>query len=204
MVLQERHNIVLSDSIAKNVIVKNTKVAAFPGDTIKRLTDRICFGEVDLSQYDSVLIHIGTNDISDLICKNLLATTGPNDILRRFKVLRDVVRKQNPKAIIFFSSILPRATGLAVKKPSPAVLGHLAYGINHMISKWLSTSTSTFFVRSDKWFRSHGEVRDELFSDSDGLHLNGGGTHRLSQCFSQVLSPAGVKRFVKGSLAAEA
>ena len=44
--------LVLSDSIAKYVRVNDkTDVLAFPGDTVRRLTDRIAFGEVSVVGY---------------------------------------------------------------------------------------------------------------------------------------------------------
>ncbi len=189
--------LVLSDSIAKYVSLKQVTVLAFPGDTIQRLTDRIAFGQIELTQYQAIVIHVGTNDLSDLVLQHLLPHTSPLDLLRRYKALREVVRKRNTTAVLYFSAILPRSSGPLIKRPSPQIIQHLAYGINFALQQWCDSDNGlTFFVRSDKWFRSNGKVRDELFASSDGIHLNGGGTDRLAQCFSQALSAAGQLRFI--------
>ena len=58
------YKLMITDSIGKYVNkVKNTKLQALPGYTISRTTDAIAFGNITVSGYRAILIHMGTNDI---------------------------------------------------------------------------------------------------------------------------------------------
>lgn len=168
--------LLLSDSMAKYVRVQSATVSAFRGDTISRLTDRIRFGDVDVSGFTRILIHVGTNDIS-----NMTEGVTLGEILRRFKTLRSMIRRRNSAAMLLISSLLPR--NLQFRK-----FKSYMYGLNFAIEKWCSKSSGAcVFIPSYRAFLADGVPRAELFA-RDGLHLNGAGTDRLEACFQQAFS----------------
>ena len=90
--------LVLTDSMAKYVVVDGRPVSAFRGDTIERLTDRIRFGSVDVSTPSRILIHVGSNDISDMLRKDKRNREGLHDILRRYRILHTMICNRNSHA----------------------------------------------------------------------------------------------------------
>lgn len=163
--------------MAKYVKGDNVTVLAFRGDTIARLADRIRFGGVDVSRYQRILLHVGTNDVAEAAAKKLSLM----EMLRRFRTLRSMIRRRNSSAVLLMSAILPRLDNLAVFKP-------LIQGLNFALEKLCAKSGGAcIYVPSGKSFLANGQPRAELFA-RDGLHLNGAGVDRLEACFQQALS----------------
>lgn len=94
--------------MTKYVKVRNTVVKSYCGSTVPRITDLIRFGDLEVREFSRIFIQIGTNDIANLIDSGKIQSVSVHDVLRRFKTLRDVIRKRNSRALIIFSSILPR------------------------------------------------------------------------------------------------
>ena len=59
--------------------------------TATKLTDRIRFGQVDVARQERILIHVGTNDVADLLSSCRVRSVTPQQVLRKYKVLRDVI-----------------------------------------------------------------------------------------------------------------
>ena len=132
--------------------------------------------------YSRIIIHVGTNDLSDFVDGGESRYVTLFGILNRFRALRNVIRRKNKNALLLFSSVLPRFSRYDTFKP-------LAHGLNFALEKLCAKSNgSNIFVPSYRRFLSHGSPRDELFSERDGLHLNGAGVVELSACFQQALS----------------
>ena len=100
--------LVLTDSLGKYARVPGAEVKAFPGETLTRLADRIKFKEVDVSRVSRILVHVGTNDIANLLDSGRIEGVTPQELLRRFTTLRSVIRRRNSNAVLLFSSVLPR------------------------------------------------------------------------------------------------
>ena len=175
--------LVLSDSIAKYVKIGDKgDVVAFRGDTIRKLTDRIAFGEVDLKKYNRIIVHVGANDLSNLVRDGRSKTVTIFDILHRYKTLFRTIKSLNSNALVLFSSILPRTQGNVVMRP-------FAQGLNFALEKWCAKSLGIrVFLPSFRWFLEDGQPVEDMFSDSDGIHLRGAGVVQLTSCFVQGLS----------------
>ena len=63
------------------------------------------------------MIHVGTNDAADLLSSGRARSVTPQQVLRKYKVLRDAIRRQYSRALILFSSILPRLKQFSRFKP---------------------------------------------------------------------------------------
>ena len=101
--------LVLADSMAKYVSVNAcTDVIAHRGDTVQRLTDRIALDRLSVRGYSRILIHVGTNDISNWVDNEEQRYVSVIGLINRFKALRNVIRAKNRNALLLFSSILPR------------------------------------------------------------------------------------------------
>ena len=174
---------VLTDSMAKYCKLQNVVLLAFKGDTIKRLTDRIRFErDVDVSGYDRILIHVGSNDISNLVDSGRYRSVTIFDMLDRYKALRSSIRRRNSKAIILFSAILPRVERYELFR------GYVS-GLNFALEKWCAKTCGTcVFIPSFSAFIARGKPKAALFSEKDGLHLAGAGVDVLEGIFEQALS----------------
>ena len=61
---ENRRVIIVGDSIIKNLPpIDGGVIISFRGDTIAQLTNRIDKGQVNLSPFDYIIIHVGTNNI---------------------------------------------------------------------------------------------------------------------------------------------
>ena len=61
---ENRRVIIVGDSIIKNMPpIDGVVVKSFRGDNIAKLTMRIDKGHVNLSPFDYIIIHVGTNNI---------------------------------------------------------------------------------------------------------------------------------------------
>ena len=168
--------------MTKYVRVQNTVVKTYCGATVPRVADKIRFGELSVSGYDRIFIQLGTNDIANLIDTGEISHVTVHEITRRFRSLRDVIRKRNSRALIIFSSILPRLERYELFKP-------YVRGVNFALEKWCAKSQgATVFNPTYTAFLDRGKPRAELYSVSDGLHLNGAGVDRLEAAISQALS----------------
>ena len=171
----------LSSSIPKYVKARNTETIAFPGKTVIRVNDYIRFGELDVSKYSRIIIHLGTNDLCNLLDSGEIKKVTAQDVLRRFKRLRDSIRRRNSRALLIFASLLPRYSRF--KEFLPYV-----YGLNFAIEKWCAKSgPGTIYLPTYRAFLNAGKPMKELYA-ADGLHLNGAGVDRLEAVIQQALS----------------
>ena len=161
----------MSDSIAKYVTdIRDTKVCAFPGINVSRLTQKILNGHVDLnSAY--IILHVGTNDINSLTVSEICAS---------YSDLISVV-KQKSLGKVMVSSVLPRPIDFDVN-------GAKVKELNNSLER-LCKSRQVQYLRSNKPFLFGGVPRREYYAIRDGgLHLNLEGTKRLRQFFINTLT----------------
>ena len=181
--------LVITDSMGKYVSLSDAEVKSYRGDTIKSLADRIRFGEVNVSGYARILIHVGTNDISNMISSGKIKTMTIHDLLDRYNALRYTIRRRNSQAVLLWSAVLPRVNRFKLFRP-------YIEGINFALEKFCSKtdgaciyipSYSSFMVKKNSLIL-RDKVNDALFSNSDGLHLSGAGVDVLEALFQQALS----------------
>ncbi len=88
--------------------MKNGDTAFFKSHTIKKLGDEIVHNVVSINGYGKILIHVGINDLHELRDSGDIAFMTVHDIIRRYRTLREIIRHHTSRAILLFSSILPR------------------------------------------------------------------------------------------------
>ncbi len=177
---------VLTDSIGKYVGVPATDVQAYPGKTLQWLNDSIRFGKVQVKGYEAILVHMGTNDIGDIVRGRTSPTI--QDIIQRLKDLIHLVKTRNSSCKLLLSAIIPRPKDTELSAP-------LIYGWNFAMANLCDQYKSLAFVPAYKFFVKSHQVVPTYYS-TDGLHLNGPGVERLEQCFRQALSPKNLHRDV--------
>ena len=162
---------------------RETDIRYFKGKTISELSDIVFFKKVDVSGYAVIYIHVGTNDLNNLIASGEISHTLPVHIMERFRALRANIRRVNSTAIIQFSSIMPRMEDFTRYDP-------LIRGINFALEKWCAkTQGACIFVPSWRWF-VHGGSPIQAYYCRDGIHPNGAGNSALQAGIQQSMSIA--------------
>ena len=170
---------IICDSIAKNISgIEGCRVQPFPGDTIAKLTNRLCNGGKEpkavLNDFDVVIFHVGRNDIDN--------RASFKAIISDFGNLIAICRKENPGIRIIISAIIPRPKDHSITDP-------MIRDVNAYLSKKMSKSQNFKFICTYKPFTHCGKVKLELYAKRDlGLHLNSEGQNRLRQFFLRVIS----------------
>ena len=182
--------LILGDSIPKYVSdIEGVTLQSFGGDTIAKLSHRIDTKQVSMENFDHVLIHVGTNDVDNLVNIEPKCKQKPFDIERAYDCmisdygnLIGVIRKKKTKLSIILSAILPRPKDHMNTYP-------LIRKVNGYIEKQMAKTSQIRFLRSYKPFMFGGAVKRELFAKRDGgLHLNTEGTNKLRYFFLRSLA----------------
>jgi lysophospholipase L1-like esterase len=172
--VQEHHTVeqclVVGDSIIRNVKVSqnNMMSACFPGITTEQLY-RVLESR-DLGSPDTVLIHVGTNDLKLVV--NL------DYVMGEMYSLVEKTKVKFPQSRIVLSGVL-RRTDVSWRR-----IGVLNDGYD-----WITKTLGVTFVDPNSWLENWDFARD-------GLHINRSGARRLSKLYSRVggLGSSGKKR----------
>ena len=110
------------DSVIKNIprdSIKDTEILPYPGKTLAFLADRIISGEVQIKDRTAILLHLGTNDVDNMIKNNSererqlnyqghssITVITVEHIVQQVKGLVHVIRERNShaKIVIFINS----------------------------------------------------------------------------------------------------
>ncbi|XP_045159243.1 uncharacterized protein LOC123524817 [Mercenaria mercenaria] len=177
---------IISDSIAKDVGgIWHTKVIAFPGIGITRLSVRIQSSPYLVSK-PVTIIHVGTNDINP---RNPNEEYSVDDIISFYNNMITLIRNVNPHTHIVFSSILPRPCDYEQTKDK-------IKQVNQLLEVKCKERYCQF-IHSFRPFFKYGKPVRALFAVRDkGLHLNLEGTRQLRKFFINTVS-----HLLKGKLA---
>ena len=132
--------------------------------------------EAVLTNFDTVIFHVGTNDIDNRATFKA--------IISSFGNLVAICRKQKPDIKIIVSAIIPRPRDHPVTDP-------MIQNVNKYLDKNMSKNQNFEFICTYKPFTYMycGKVKLELYAKRDlGLHLNTEGQNRLSHFFLRVIS----------------
>ena len=150
--------------------ISDTRIIAFPGINIVRLTNKIQSRNVDIAA-KHLILHVGTNDINSL---------DGGAILSCYNNLISVIR-QISSVNILISGILPRP--LDWHKNNDKVKF-----VNKKLVQ-LCKDRGVRFLHTYKYFLHAGTPKRELFAVRDGgLHLNLEGTRVLRSFFINVVA----------------
>lgn len=172
---ENRRVIILGDSIIKDLPpIDGVTVKAFPGATIASLTHKIDVGQVDVSNYDFLIVHVGTNNIGNRHSFSAIVSDYGN-LIGRIKTYKPSIR-------IIVSSILPRPC-------DHADTDSMIKNINKALRLEMASDLGFKFIESWKAVSKFGSFRRYLFAKHDnGLHLNTEGKRRLRYFFLRVIS----------------
>ncbi|KAG9259870.1 homeodomain-interacting protein kinase 2-like [Astyanax mexicanus] len=155
--------LIVGDSIVRNVQVKNTVVECFPGARVSDINSQIPT-LLDKHDADTIIVHVGTNDIS-------LRET--ETLKQDFNILLSTLRSFGKK--IMFSGPIPR-----FRKGIESFSRLTA--LNLWLKAWCKTFDLVFIDNFDTFWQ-----RPSFFR-KDGIHPNGVGSAMLSGNISCVLN----------------
>ena len=186
------HSLILSDSITKGIRLKKTVVVTRPGATPKKILEYITRFPVTILNYKVIVLHIGTNWLSQKaewslylrLVNNVISSdcyreelaklnpppaNGPAIVFRdTFVEIINFIMVANPQAKILLSALLPRKWDHDRR--------HLIRISYNNILKKMADGTKIFFIETYRpFFDSQGNLKNSLFA-YDGLHLSYAGS----------------------------
>lgn len=175
IVTEFRKVIIIGDSIIKNIPpMEGVVVKSFPGATIGRLSQCIDKKLVDLSKFNYVIVHVGTNNINNRSSVAHMTADIAN--------LVALIRRRRGYIHIIISAILPRPVDHALTD------GRIKE-FNRILDNVMSKDLHFKFIRTYRPFCFKGQPRRYLFAKLDGgLHLNTEGSGRLGHFYHRVIS----------------
>ena len=170
-----RRVLIIRDSIIKDLApIEGVTLEAYPSSTIGYLSVLISNGGINFTNYDFLIVHVGTNNIGNRDSFGAIVSDFGNLIAQ--------IRKKKPSIRIIISSILPRPldhtdTDNMIKK------------VNTHLRTVMAPDLNFHFIRSHRAFSKYGTYRRYLYAKKDqGLHLNSEGSNRLRYFFLIVIS----------------
>jgi lysophospholipase L1-like esterase len=137
---------------------------AFPGAKTHDVYEKICRGELVVSNFDLIFVSLGTNDVSD-------ANMTPSNVTCGIMNLMDTIHEYNPSArlVVLGMLIRPKDEGTALeykRKLSNTMVRQecRGYGIH--------------FVKACKSLMNGSALKPRVYAH-DGLHLNRFGARYL-------------------------
>ena len=172
---ENRRVVIFGDSIIKNLPpIDGVVIKSFRGDTIVQLTNRIDKGQVNLSPFDYVIIHVGTNNIDK--------GHSHGNIIADYGNLIPTIKKQKRSIRIIMSAILPRPCD---HEDTDAIIKD----VNWCLRSKMGPDLGFHFIESWKAVSKFGTYSRYLFAKNDnGLHLNTEGSRRVRYFFLWVIS----------------
>ena len=170
-----RKVLIVGDSIIKDVApIAGVTLKAYPGASIGYLTLLFSNGDIDLTNYDFLIIHVGTNNIDKGHSFGSIVSDYGNLVAQ--------IRKKKPSIRIIMSSILPRPKDHSVTEKK-------IFDVNKELRTVMAKDMNFHFIRSYRMFSKFGTYRRYLYAKKDqGLHLNTEGSNRLRYFFLRVIS----------------
>lgn len=175
LITEKRRVIILGDSIIKEMPpIDGVFIKSISGATIAKLAWHVDKGHVNLSDFDYMIIHVGTNNINNGDEKGSMMSDFGNLIAR--------IKKKKSSIRIVVSSILPRPC-------DHTETDKVIKDFNMCLRLEMAPDLGFHFVESWKAVSKFGTYRRYLFAKHDrGLHLNSEGSRRLRYFFLRVIS----------------
>lgn len=181
-------SLILSDSLGRNIrTIYKTDLLFYPGCTINALAHKVSTGEININNYNYIVLLIGTNDLAPKDTwkfyksekkqgrsgENLPQhiTTPIPVISSAYLNLFDSIIQRNDNCNIFALGIPPRPYDNHRNK-----YHHIE--VNKELSRICHLKNITF-IKSDSSFLKFGKIIEELFID--GLHFTSDGSERISR-----------------------
>ena len=175
IIAENRRVFILGDSIIKNMpSIDGVIIKSFRGDNIARLTNRINSGDVNLSPFDYIIVHVGTNNIDN--------RDSFDDIIADYGNLILTIKKKKRSIRIVISAILPRPV-------DHIDTDNMIKAVNKHLRTKMAADLGFHFIETWKAVSGFGTFKRWLYAKNDGgLHLNTEGSRRLRYFFLRVIS----------------
>lgn len=169
--------LILGDSIIKRVAnVHNTQVISYPGFTVSKLLTLIEYNMIkEIRGKDTVILHIGTNDICEI---------PPETLVEQTLTLTRTVHRYNSSCDIIVSHIIPRLIDFAATKDP-------IYKYHTLLLKYSKEPRgvgSFKTITTNNTFLSHSKPIEKLYKQEDLLHPSPLGDERLSQFLANKIA----------------
>ena len=202
----ELEKLVIGDSIPKFIkthgigSIKNTTLSINRGINLKRTAKDIASGSIKVAGYDHILVHVGTNTVSDILRSNRMRANeiywtgrpdrpllGANDALNDFKETVSSIRQYNTTGSIIFSGIISRLCDLEESES-------LVVEVNRLIREYCCVTEKLLFTPTYAHFVKNGRPITDLYDPNDYLHVSRRGNDVLTHAFQIALSNTNITK----------
>lgn len=154
--------------------IEGVIIKSFRGDSIAQLSGRIDRREVDLSPFDYIIVHVGTNNIDRRESLDNMKSDYGN--------LIGIIKRKKSSIRIIMSAIIPRPI-------DHTVTDSMIKAVNNSLRREIGPDLGFHFVETWKAVSKFGSYRRYMYAKLDkGLHLNTEGSRRLRHFFLRVIS----------------
>jgi hypothetical protein len=173
--IKQKVGVVLGDSntVRMHVKDKNFKNVSISGQSLNKIENAISKVKVnDNEMVSAVIIHLGTNDISN--CKT-------DDTIDMAKKAMKLVANKWPNTPVAFSSIMPRrGKGKLIK-----AINDDAIVVNKSVLELCKSTRYYHYLDNDQIFLENDKFQAKLYDERDikGVHVNDEGAERLYENF---------------------
>ena len=170
-----RRVLIIGDSIIKDLApIEGVTIKSYSGATIGYLSVLISDGDIDLTNHDFLIVHVGTNNIGARHSFGAMVSDYGNLVAQ--------IRNKKPSIRVIISSILPRPV-------DHSATDKMIKDINYHLRTVMAPDQNFHFIRSFRALCQFGTYRRYLYAKKDqGLHLNTEGSNRLRYFFLRVIS----------------
>ena len=162
------NNTIIGDSIVKNIKLVNCYTQAIRGAKILDLCLAIKEGIVQLQQYKTILVHVGTNNIFRI---------STSKFKNEFETLLSEIRSNYPNSEIIISPIITRPRDYTRSHP-------IVVSFNKTL-ELIAVAHKIQFLAHYRHFSKNKIPKENLFSDL--LHLNTQGEGILARSYARTL-----------------
>ncbi|GBN90485.1 hypothetical protein AVEN_111572-1 [Araneus ventricosus] len=164
----------LGDLIITKLSLCDVELKSFPGIKIEGLEKKL--SSFDIGSFDYILVHVGTNNSSELL----------SSIVSKFNRLFDTIRNLNPKIKLLISGLVPRG-------PNRFSYGFVSAAYGTFLSSWnikieaINAELEQLKDLQGFYFFRRNPTNWKGCLGRDGLHLNFKGNSELADDFVKQL-----------------
>lgn len=160
---------IIGDSIVKHLSLAKVFTQSIRGGRVMDIANAITQNIIKVTNFSSILLHCGTNDIN---------ISTPEQILSHVGKLVEIIQRLNPNCKVFISAIISRPCDILQTQRN-------VVEVNKKLQVFCVGHNLNFIASYRKFCKAHMPI--PKFFAKDGLHLSYQGVLQLSRSLARAL-----------------